>query len=606
MLAPDDRAVLREHLRPEPGDELDVAVATTFSLDFNAALVVPLAFAAFDVSRSGDPIAVLEAVRAATGKVDIFFQAGQLRVPPVPSDLMAFLEFMVHAVRAPIPGFLFHPKVWVLRYRTTEDDVRFRLICGTRNLSDDASWDAAVRLDGTYRSGRPLPENRPIVDLVRSLPSMAVRGIPTDRRERIEDLAEDLRRVEWERPTGITQTHFHVLGLRRTRGPGPLDEGLSGRRHLVISPFLDDAGVATASAGSSETTLVSRPEALERLAPETLEGLDCRILSPLAGLAQPDEVDSEGAPPAEKSHLSMLGGLHAKVYIVQAGRQARMFIGSANATSAGLGNRNVEFMVELVAGPKVLGVNEFLGPEAGFATILESYQADGGLAASVDETIGRELERVLRTLAASEFIAEVSAEGASWTETVTGSSKLALEPGVTLRLSLLTTEGTAVEQRGDEVHASFDRLATADVTPFVVLRVAHHGAGSTIERATVAQAELRGDPPGRLDEVIARQVDTPEKFLRFLALLLGLGESPFAAAGEHGGSGPGWSFGSVGQIGLFELLVRSVADRPAAMADLDGLVRRLEATEQGRAVLPPGFPALWTTVREAHQRLVTP
>jgi hypothetical protein len=627
MLAPDDRMVLREQLRPEPGDELEMAVGTTFSLDLTAALVVPLAFAAFDVSGTGDPVAVLEAVRAATGKVDVFCQAGQMRVPPVASDLMAFLEPMVHEVQAPVAGFLFHPKVWVLRYRRSDGERRFRLICGTRNLTDDVSWDAAVRLDGTLAAGRSAAAaaNRPIVDLVKALPTFAVRRMSPERSERIDELAEDLRRVEWERPEGVDDVAFHVLGLRRTRGPGPLDAGLRGRRHLVVSPFVDDSGVATATASTAAragasaglATLVSRPEALERLDRATLDGLDCRILSPVAGLEQPDEQpDEEGneegngdrpvsAPAApDGGRLSLLGGLHAKVYVVEAGHQARMFLGSANATSAGLDSRNVEFMVEVVARRAVLGIDQLLGPDAKFATILERYEPTGGHAETTEEAVGRELENLLRRLAAQDLVAEVTPGDAGWTETVRGGSELSVPPDTSLHVSLLTTEGTAVAQRG-ALHASFERLATADVTPFVVLRVGRHGHGTSasVQRATVVRAELRGDPPGRLDEVIARQVDTPEKFLRFLALLLGLGESPFVAAGEAGGSGLAASFGRIGQIGLFELLVRAVADRPAAIADLDRLVERLEATEQGRAVLPEGFGELWSTVREAHRQL---
>ena len=38
MLAPDDRSVLLDLLRPPPGSSLDVAVATTFTLDLEAAL----------------------------------------------------------------------------------------------------------------------------------------------------------------------------------------------------------------------------------------------------------------------------------------------------------------------------------------------------------------------------------------------------------------------------------------------------------------------------------------------------------------------------------------------------------------------------------------
>jgi hypothetical protein len=607
MLAPDDRVVLREQLRPEPGDELDLAVGTTFTLDLTAALVVPLAFAAFDVAGSGDPVAVLEAVRSATSKVDIFCQAGQMRVPPVASDLMAFLEPMVHEVAAPVPGFLFHPKVWVLRYRTAGGARRFRLICGTRNLTDDVSWDAAVRLDGTEGTGRPSAANRPIVDFVESLPRFAVWRLDEERQERVAQLAEDLRRVEWEHPAGVDEIVFHALGLRRTRGPGSLASTLEGSRHLVVSPFVDDAGVATATAGTRDVgaTLVSRPEALDRLAPDTVRGLDCRILSPLAGLEQPDEDDPAHAvrPGPGRTGLSLLGGLHAKVYVVEVGGRAHLLVGSANATSAGLDGRNVELMVELVGRRATLGIDQFLGPEASFATILEPYETSGGVAESVEEAVGRELETVLRRLAAQQLVAEVTSAGDRWTEVVHGDGELALPPGTSLHVGLLTLAGTAVDQPGDRLGASFGPLPTADLTPFVVLGVTRHEGGLAVQRATVVRAELRGDPPGRLDEVIARQVDTPEKFLRFLALLLGLGEDPLVVGGEAAGADRAWSFGRLGQVGLFELLVRAVADRPAAIADLDRLVERLEATETGRAVLPSGFGELWSTVRAAHHEL---
>lgn len=88
MLSPEERAVLREQLKPEPGDHLEIAVATTFTLDLTAALVAPLSFASFDIAGAGDPVAVLEAVRSAADRVTVFSQLGEVRVPSTPSDLM--------------------------------------------------------------------------------------------------------------------------------------------------------------------------------------------------------------------------------------------------------------------------------------------------------------------------------------------------------------------------------------------------------------------------------------------------------------------------------------------------------------------------------------
>ena len=155
MLAPDDRVVLREQLRPEPGTRLEYAVGTTFTLDLSAAVVIPLAFAAQSMSSATDPIAVLEAIRSAANRVDVFCQAGHIRVPGTPSDLAAFLEPMIHEVRAPRPGFLFHPKVWVAKYVDALGSASYRLLCGTRNLTNDVSWDLLVRLDGSVESHRP-------------------------------------------------------------------------------------------------------------------------------------------------------------------------------------------------------------------------------------------------------------------------------------------------------------------------------------------------------------------------------------------------------------------------------------------------------------------
>lgn len=605
MLSPDDRVVLREQLRPEPGAELEAAVATTFTLDLTAALVAPLAFAAHTASQSTDPVAVLESVRSVADKIDVFCQVGQIKVPRQASDLMAFLEPMVHEVEAPLPGFLFHPKIWLVRYRLADGESSFRLLCGTRNLTDDVSWDALVRLDGRPSGGRSRRSNAPIVDLLSALPEMAVRGLLEDRRTRLDELVDDVRRVEWDLPDGIKELGFHVLGLRRTRARAPHLDALEGHRHLVISPFLDDAGVAAAAAGSSETTLVARPEALDRLAPTTLAGLDTRVISPLAGLHQPDDTSSEldrSSTVAEPAQSSLLGGLHAKVYVVESGRQVRMLVGSANATQAGLLNGNVEFVVEMLGTRAAIGIDHFLGPDADFVTILERYRTDGGLAEPPDETIGRELERILRRFAARPFVATVTPSAMAWIERVTSPGIADLPADVELRIGLLTRQGNVILHHTGPVDATFDDLPTADITPFVVLTARVRRQGFDVHRAAVIRAQLRNDPPHRLDEVIARQVDTPEKFLRFVALLLGLGSDLFVSAGDGTGGSSGLVFGRISATGLFEQLVRAAAENPAAIKSLAGLVERLESTEQGRSILPEGFFKLWTTVRRTSER----
>jgi hypothetical protein len=147
----------------------------------------------------------------------------------------------------------------------------------------------------------------------------------------------------------------------------------------------------------------------------------------------------------------------------------------------------------------------------------------------------------------------------------------------------------------------------ADVTPFLVLRVELHGPTQTVFGATIVRAHLVNDPAGRLDAVIARKVDTPTKFLRFLFLLLSLsggGVPPWfqAALGGHDESDMG-SAQRLIELGVFEALTRALATNPRALDDLGRLVDRLRTTPEGRQTLPDGFDELWDAVAFAQRSL---
>ena len=105
--------------------------------------------------------------------------------------------------------------------------------------------------------------------------------------------------------------------------------------------------------------------------------------------------------------LAPLAGLHAKVYVIDDGRRdARVIVGSANATRAALGNppTNVEFMVELVGRKSDFGIEKLLDPDrdgdAGtFFSLIEPF--DTSLAGTVEEDgEDLELESILEATAA--------------------------------------------------------------------------------------------------------------------------------------------------------------------------------------------------------------
>ncbi|MGF0117441.1 phospholipase D family protein [Promicromonospora sp. Marseille-Q5078] len=610
MLEPDSRAVLLDQLRPPPGYQLEGALATTFTLDMTTALIPPLAFASFEIRGTSDPVATLEAVRSCTDRVDVFCQAGQLAVPAQHSDLMAYLEPMVHPVRRPRRGYLFHPKVWFLRYSADGQADRFRLLCSTRNLTASTAWDAVVSLDGRP-SGRALPANRPLAAFLRHVPTLTVGALDPARTARIHALADAAEQVEWDLPPHVDEIVFHAIGIPgRATGPD-----FSGYRHLVVSPFCDEEGLAHLTAGSREVTVVSRPEALDRLDPAALRKASTRILDPLAVLGSPgDETDGvqdgghDDTPvvPSSTHHpeVDTLSGLHAKITVVEREWKAHVVIGSPNATSAAYGG-NLEFAVELVGRPKRLGVATYLGPEAPFAGILQEYASGGGEPPDPEEELLRSLRNQLRALAEIPLSLTVQSAGEGvYALHLESATALPSRPGCSVRAELLTRPGHAVRLTpGETVDAVFSPVPLADVTPFVALFVRddeHSTVSRPLELSTVVHAPLDGDPPSRLDEVLARQVNTPEKFLRFLALLLKVGDgSPLLAAADAAADGGSWGFVSGRGAGTFEIVVTALATDPGALRDFDRLVERLESTEAGRAVLPGGFGSFWTPVRGA-------
>lgn len=584
MLAPDHRSVLLDLLRPPPEFSLDVAVATTFTLDLEAALVAPLAFAAFDTDGPGDPIATLEAVRSVSDRFTVFCQAGEMRVPQAASDLFAFVESVVHEVRRPRAGHLFHPKLWLLRYRGAADETSIRLLVPTRNLTNDASWDAVLRLDGTPAGG-PDSANKPLADLVRWCCANTPRGIDPARFTGIESLVESVRRTVWEHPDGVKEMVFHAVGIARRERPD-----FTGSRHLVISPFVNAEGLETV-APSASPVVISRPEQLELLPADVVAGLDCRwFATPTLG----DDAEERPTP--------NLGELHAKVIVAERGQRAHVYVGSANATGAAFGG-NVEILVELRGGRTALGIDATL---ADLAKVTEPCQIEGGREPGEADELQRAVDDLLRDAALSDMELHVTPAGeAAWQVAIASAVPLVSgSANARVTVELLSRPGYALEaSAGLPLAGSFDDVSTPDVTPFVVVRVELDGTTTKATGATVVRATLFGDPPGRLDSVIARQVDTPAKFLRFLFLLLGMAgggiPSWLQSTGDDAKDGSSDRVIDLIELGVFEALTRALVSSPATLDDLGRLVDRLRTTEAGQRTLPEGFDELWEAVRDA-------
>lgn len=439
---------------------------------------------------------------------------------------------------------------------------------------------------------------------------MARNPLPAARITRIEEMAETLRYATWDALEPAGEPTFHIFGVE---GPKSRPD-FSGYRHLIVSPFVNDGGlgVVAPDGRSSAITLLSRAEQMDRLSPSTIDRLyETFIVSPLAGLsaaAEPDMVEgdepleaSEGSGHAvDQAEDSLLGGgLHAKLYVVERNRAAHVFIGSANATDAAF-DGNVEILLEFSAGATKMGVDTFLDKQAGMSELLEPYDTQGGEQPDPEEEALAQLEYLLRRVATMQWTVSVADGEEPFTLDCSVAGGLALPDDITERVALLSQPGRSHSFAG-EAHVRFEAVPLADVTPFVTVTLTRKGADvGELQAATVIRARLVNDPEGRLDAVLARQVDTPEKFLRFLLLLLGLDATGTADHGAGDGHG---SWGLAGQVGTLEAIVKALAEHPSAIVELDRLVSRLRRTEEGRRILPDGFEALWSEVLTAHRSL---
>lgn len=615
MLGPQDRKLLLDALRPPDGYALDFAVGTTYSVDLLALLTAPLAFTLFDWQDAegrptADPLAMLEALRRHADRIAIFCQAGQILVPKQHRLLFGYLEGSLFEVAPPSPVASFHPKFWALRFTADGEPVRYRLLCLSRNLTFDRSWDTALVLEGNViERKKAFSGNHPLGEFFDALPAMAKHEVPRETRDRIAQCAQELRRVEVELPDGFDEVHYWPLGVS-SKNPWPFADRYD--RLLVVSPFLSPALLADLAATTDNATLVSRLESLQELGADDLTGFDpVYSLSPSAEVEE-SHVISEADLESEVEQADLpLSGLHAKLFIGDRGWNASVFSGSANATSAAFGG-NVEFLIELIGKKSRVGIDTFLGTSGGspsFVDLLQPYTpaADAAVPDPIQKALEVRVERVQRLLASTRFTARVTrlTEEDLFDVTIEfdPAAPLTLPAGVTVRCWPITLkELDAVSVTGSNPVAAFRRLSYAALTSFFAFEVfAEEGPRRACVRFAL-NLPLVGAPSDRRERILRSLLSNPEQVLRFLMFLLSeFGAEGLTAetAGDAFGDGtafrPGW-----GAVPLFESLLHALDQNPSRLDQVARLVEDLRAS--GPGLLPDGFDEIWQPVWEARQR----
>ena len=413
--------------------------------------------------------------------------------------------------------------------------------------------------------------------------------------EIIEDIADELRRVRFEPPEGLELSRFLPFGIRGTNPPYP---DYAHRPLLVISPFLDGEFLREIEARRPRSVLISRREAL-LTAPADAVGVFDEVYAFKSHL-EPEPEDSE------ESFIPLIG-LHAKIYVIDDGWNARVGVGSANSTAAALGNppRNVEFMVELIGkksrfGIKALLASDSKGAAGTFRSLIEEFDpADAGTVAEGEDSIC--LDRLLDN--ATENIARLAITGTA-RDSGSGRYSFRLElgevPDLPTEIRSVTCWPTTIAatfQQSLEDGVEFNSLSLDELSAFLAVEVRASIEGKSSSKRFARTIRLEGLPEDRLPRLIANMLRNRERFMELLWLLLSPDQdASFVELNEllsNKDDGAGWGFALPG---LLERLLETLGRDPDKLDAVASLIDDLRKTEAGTELIGADFDAVWEAV----------
>jgi hypothetical protein len=605
VLDPYDRRLLVEAVHPPEDHSLDCAVVTSFSLDLEAMLAIPLALslpATDGEPRTADPLTLLDALRRHAGNLHVFCQADGIQVPSRHHLLFSALEESVVPVRPPA-GLCFHPKVWVLRFLGPSGKVLYRVLCNTRNLTFDRSWDLMLALEGQVHETDGGRETvGPLVALLDSLPAMALRTLGPRASAALGVIGRELTRVRFDLPAPFESLRFWASDVEGSP-PWPFPEAAD--RVLVISPFVGAAALRRLTRKSGRHVLISRPDSLEGLSAEDLRAFDkVYILDPTAETPVAEDAGSQG---------DSLNGLHAKLYVMERGARASVWVGSANATEAAFGG-NVEVLAEL-QGPRTrCGVDAILASRKGmtsFVDLLQPYRPPetpgekNGDLARVEGWFGEARQALLA--------APVTARASSH-DTDRHVLALVLTDGATIDfpkevevtcwpIMLAETRARPIKPGARGVIADFGAVTFEALTTFYAFRL-RASSGRVNETTTfVLSLPLAGQPSDRTQRILKSLLKDRHAVLRYLLLILAppAMESLPPTTGTGGDASDLLPWSGRGP-GLLERLLAALVGSPSRLEDVARLLKDLDSDNTGgRDLLPEGFQSVWEPVWKAYQ-----
>lgn len=617
MLDPHKRTTYVDALRPPEDYELYWAVGTTFSLDLLTLLIIPMSMAFYDCSGEADiatdQVTVLDAVRRMADRFVVFCQSGRISIPRRDTRLFNLLEQSVIEANAITEHGVFHPKTWLLRFTSrATDEVLYRFVCLSRNLTFDRSWDTILTLEGTLKSQRRVAysRNHPLGDFLRALPSLASRSLNPSQNERIHEMSDEVRRVDFLPPSGFNgEIAFSPMGIPRYQARRRLDPM---RQMLIVSPFLSNEVLEPLRSTVYRNTIVSRLDTYESLTNAAIAKLEAS--SDLYYVDDHVDAAELGDERVALSNENDVKGLHAKLYICEKGWDSFVSTGSANATNAAYSGSNVEFLVSLRGKKSRFGIDAFLNgrnSQGSFRKYLcryhrtDDYTERDAEEARLEELLEQTRHRVSM---AGLSVAVCPTEKNLYNVSIRSTPKeiIDIPQGVSAKchpISLSESYAQSLAELNAAGGVAFNGLPAVSLTGFTAFYLTAQSADKTMSISFVRNLPISGLPEDRNSLVIANIINDSRSFIKYLLLLLswdphGVPNSLVNASHTDGrGTLSGHGPRALEETPLFEQLIRVTSRCPERVGDIDSLLDEIKKADSASAILPDGFERIWSAIK---------
>ena len=496
-----------------PGYTVEAAIGTTYSLDLETLLEVPLALGELTASAEQyiqRPYYLLDVINKVSSKFCVYCNAGSIYSPLRKNEkgevhqnallgerILTLLEESVCQVQpvAHHNSFAsFHPKVWIILEKQKETEERqLKVLVMSKNLTYSTDIDVCCVLTGKVMrknaSHQAQEKHQPLVALLEWLEKFSKSS--NQQKKILRVLKDAIPRVEQFDIDGDTfdDYDFHLMGVPGYDGKECLDDILrySGDT-IVISPFIDLQTIEQISQRKGQKVLVTQPNSCTH---DILRLLPDQVYSTKLALATPDE---DGA----------IVNLHEKIYFTSDYRGNRLFLGSTNATENGF-QRNVELLLSL----------RFQPYKSSFNKVKEQFVFEGKDCAfekatpcafdSASQNEQRALQLCIRRAIAAIQYAEVEEEQA-------GTYRIIVKCKCPQEDVFISPIYTPSLKQALTTQMVFSDLALTDLTELYILEC--H------DIRVVVKINTPNIPSDRKQHIYDRLLNTPDKVMDYLAYML--------------------------------------------------------------------------------------